>query len=444
MKKFITALLVLGGLTALLFWKGFRSNIFLSPPEIRGGVMRVADEKGDRLYYLTTQWEKRIFRTGSRSSSSSARTVGWCNTDLWELDATTAQPVVRRRLKREKANGDVVAMGMEQGIMWARIPELVGIRVSDGAIVVDKAKIEAANPSLANLVPKPPEAGIFLTESMQPLRFSPMGGMIVRLDDARWVRIDPLTLEATPSTEPRESWREEEENPNTPPRGMRGVTLAHGMDWYSMVRDITVARKGGGQEWLGLLADTELELMKERHTTTHQMDFTSPRRHRLYRAGLKKEETFMGARWIYENPTALPESPEFLMGGLLTSESGGLGSVNDKTALTGRDPDSVFVLSRDRLGDDGRMQIARIAGPEGRVVWSTPLPLSALSAWMPAETHAVMLGPCPSAERSPTAEKGENPSQHILSVDLKTGELKSFNPDLNRNWQVIGDGGAVR
>lgn len=73
----------------------------------------------------------------------------------------------------------------------------------------------------------------------------------------------------------------------------------------------------------------------------------------------------------------LPESPDFLMAGLLAAEAGGYQA---QTALWRRDPDSVFVLSRDRLGEEGRLQLARVAGPAGKPVWSTALPLSNMSA----------------------------------------------------------------
>jgi hypothetical protein len=32
------------------------------------------------------------------------------------------------------------------------------------------------------------------------------------------------------------------------------------------------------------------------------------------------------------------------------------------------------------------------------------------------------------------AEENENSSMQIVSIDLETGELKSFNPDLHRDW----------
>ncbi|WP_265594090.1 PA2928 family protein [Haloferula sp. BvORR071] len=431
MKKAPAVVLILVLVAAFLIWKRglFGTHIHLSTPEIMGGVVRTDGETGGRLYYLTSQWEKRIFRTSSRSSSST-RTEGRLNIDLWELDAATAQPVVRRRIKQAKVNGDAKAMGMEQGILWARIPELIGIRLSDGEIVADATKIEARNPTLAGLMPKPAQAGTFLTESMQPLKFSPQTGMIVRLDDARLVRIDPLTLEATPHKESQDSSKA---GPET--FGSKVVSISNGMDWWAMVRGLAIQAPAEGKngQWLGLLAETDLAMMQERHVISPQMDFSTPRRQKLHRAELKTVQEFLGAQLTFENPSVLAESPEFLMAGLLTQGSGG---TNGQSAMYRREPDSVFVLSRDRLGEQGRLQLARISGPKGTPVWATALPLSDMGAWLPGERYAVMLGPDPSAQHSPMAEEGENTVPQVIAIDLKSGEVKSFNPDLHRDWPV--------
>ena len=431
MKKALSiGLLVLVGLGLGWKWLGNPNRLHLSTPEILGGVVRTDTEAGARLYYLTSQWEKRVIRTSSSRSSSNVRTIGWLNVDFWELDATTAQPIARRRIKREKVNADSKALGMEQGVLWARIPELVGIRLTDGAIVVDPAKIEARNPGLAGLMPKPPQT-TFLTESMQPLKFDPQAGMIVRLDDAQEMRIDPLTHEATPYVATKAD-RGKSERPPTDSR-TAVISVAHGMDWRAMVRGLMTPRADGGGVWLGLLAETELAEMRERHAVSLEMDFTVPRRHRLYRGELTRIEGDLGARMEYRNLNALPESPEFLMAGLLTQYSS---RYNGQSALWRRDPDSVFVLSYDRLGDDGRLQLARISGPNGTSVWSASLPLSKLSAWIPGERHALMLGPNPSAKRSPMAEEGENPVMQVVAIDLVSGAVNSFNPDLHRDWPV--------
>jgi hypothetical protein len=421
-KALLIFLIILGGV--ILTWKLLANadQLFLSPPEILGGVVRTDDAAGGRLYYLTSQWEKRVSRIGGGRSSSSVRTVGWLNVDLWEVDTATAQPLHRRRIKREKVNADAKALGIEQGVLWARIPELAGIRLTDGAIVADRAKIEARNPGLAGLMPKPPQAAIFLTESMQPLKFDPQAGMIVRLDDARQVRIDPLTLVATPYVAPK---------PGSKPSQSAVISPSNGMDWWAMVRGLAITGPESGGEWLGLLADTDLATMRERHTVNPQMDFSVPRRQRLYRAELKQVKDFFGPRVEYREPVVLPESPEFLMAGLLTQGPSGS---NSQSALWRRGPDSVFVLSLDRLGDAGRLQLARISGPEGAPVWSVALPLSHMSAWVPGDQHALMLGPAPSAPRSPMAENDENPVMQIVAIDLNTGALSTFNTDLHRDW----------
>jgi len=434
-KKLLIFLCIVG--SVFLLWKkiGSASNLYLGTPEILGGVVLTDDAAGGRLYYLTGQWEKRMSRIGGGRSSSSVRTMSWLNVDLWELDAATAQPLARRRIKREKVNGDSKALGMEQGVLWARIPELVGIRLADGVIVADKAKIEARNPGLANLIPKPPEAVFFLTESMQPLKFDPQSGMIVRLDDARQVRIDPLTLEATPyvATQSKTTPPKLPENPTQATR-TAVISLSTGMDWRAMVRGLAMPQPDGGGVWLGLLAEPDLAMMREQHIVSDRMDFSVPGRQRLYRAEIKQiQQEFLGPRMAYQKPTALPEGPEFLMAGLLTQTSGGR---SGQSALWQQKPDSVFVLSHDRLGGEGRLQLARISGPKGAPVWSVALPLSAMSAWLPGETQALMLGPAPSAPRSPMAEDNENPGMHIVAINLDTGALNFFNTDLQRDWPV--------
>lgn len=434
MKK---ALLTLSLIVGFCFfaWKLLAKNsLFLATPEILGGVVRVDDGKGSRLFYLTGQWEKRIIRVGS-SRNTSSKTLSWHNVDLWEIDAASGQPLHRRRIKRDKVNADMKAMGTEEGILWARIPELVGIRLSDGQIVADKAKIEAKNPSIATLIPKPPGSAFFLTDSQQPLKFEPDTGMIVRLDDARMVRIDPVTLEATPHV-PRtsDSKSAAPTNPSAPPARSKVISPANGMDWYAMVRSLTVAKPGTLGTWLGLLSEDERAKLNERNAgVSYQMDFTTPRRHRLYRAELRKIEDFMSARIEYQNLEPLPDAPEFLMAGLLIE---GPVESDQPTAMWRREPDSVFVISRDRLGEEGRMQMARISGPKGVPVWSISLPISNLSAWIPGEKQAFILGPDPSAKRSPMAEENENTVFQILSIDLTDGKLSVFNPDFHRDWPV--------
>ena len=431
MKKIFPLLLLVAAL--LGFWKWFRyeGRTILSSPDILGGVVMVENAGVKRLFYLTSQWEKRVTFTSGRASST-RRTTSKLNVDLWELDTITAQPVSRRRIKRADVGADSKALGVEQGMLWARIPELVGIRLADGVVVVNQEKIVARNPAIAGIFPKPPEAAIFLPSSMQPLRYEVESGMIVRLDDAREVRIDPLTLEATPMVEAKS---DTEKSKGDAAAGMRlpVIPLSHGMEWNATVRGLSLPQTGANQQWLGLLTDLDLEMMREKKVISTQMDFTTPRRSRLYRATLQEVTGFFVTAIEHQNPTVLPDSPDFLMAGLLTQERS---HSSKKSAFWGREPDSVLVLSLDRLGEEGRLQLARVSSEKGVPVWSVNLPLSGLSGWFPGEHHALLLGPAPSAERSPMAEENDNSMQHVLSVDLATGAMQAFNPDLHRDWPV--------
>jgi|GEM_PF-2879700 len=429
-KSFLSIFLVLSAIVTGWIVFNRASGLQLDPAELLGGVVMTENAGAPRLYYLTSQWEK--LATWSRGrASASQNTTSWLNVDLWEIDATTAQPISRRRIKRDKVNADSKAIGLEEGVLWARIPELVGIRLADGAIVVDRETIAARNPSIADFLPKPPTT-FFLPDSMQPLKFTPEAGMIVRLDDARKVRIDPLTSEATPYIAANPDNNPPSEN-DSPTSRKKVISPSNGTDWRAMARGLLIPQNGVSDQWLGLLTAADLEQMKQHGVVSPRMDFTKPQRSRLYRAVLQEEGGFMGRGMLHQNPTLLTDSPDFLMAGLLTQE---LSDNNKAVAAWRREPDSVFVLSHDRIGEEGRLQLTRASSENGAPIWSVALPLSDLRAWIPQDRYALILGPAPTAERSPMAGENENSVTHILSVDLTTGAIQSFNPDLHRDWPL--------
>lgn len=427
----LLALLVIAFLVARI---GGRYS--LSPPDVRGGVVRLQDASGDRLYFLTTQWHQRKVSRYGRTITAQSRTISWLYTDLWVLDVATAQPVLRRRLKRAKVNPDSVAMGVDQGVLWARVPELIGIRLADGEIVADSVRIEARNPALAGLLPKPPESAIFLTQDMQPLKFIADVGLVILLADARRVHVDPLTLAATPYSAPDRRGAAIAAAAGQPgPRRIPLHGLSNGTDWRTLLRGLRLDSQSEVQPWMGLIADEELAdpATLGQHVIANWWDYSKPQRQRLYRAELRPVENAYGKVLGMMPPVPLPDTPEFVMGGLLTE---GESSWQTHPALRRRDPDSVFVLSRDRLGEGGHLQLARIAAPEGRVLWSGPLPLSDMSVWLPGERHALMVGPDSSAPRSAMAEENENPAMQIVSIDLVSGAVRNFSLDVHRDWPV--------
>lgn len=401
------------------------------PARVANGVLRVASDQGDRLAFLTSQWERRYVYVGGSRTGWSRRSVQHLHIDFWLIDLATARPLRRVRLVAAKQLGDVAVLGADRGILWARLPELIGVRLADGVVVADRARVAAANPALASVLPQPPAGALFLTSEQQRLRFTLAEGLVMLLDDGRRVRVDPSTLQAhalgpSADTDSRAA-------PH--PQRQRALGPAIGMQWSAMVRGLSIARTDRNLDWLGLVAEREVAQITRDRQTTSVTDFSRPERFKLYRGRLRPETTHFGVRHRLELVQPLPEAPEFLFAGLAVEDP----EVNPTRALWRREPDSVFVLHRDRLGDQGRWLLSRVAGPAGREVWRAELPLSNVGLWLPGgpnARHATLLGTWLSAPRSPWAEEREDPSMQIASVDLDSGAMAAFNLDVERSWPL--------
>ncbi len=118
----------------------------LQPAERRGALVR----NGDRLYLLTTQQE-RIVPLWFRLGATPRRPRELLHADLWAFDATTANPVWRKRLRTFEGGGSILfeLLGLDGGTLWLMLREPLGVTVSDGTVVADGQRIEAKNPSLA-------------------------------------------------------------------------------------------------------------------------------------------------------------------------------------------------------------------------------------------------------------------------------------------------------
>lgn len=396
-------------------------------PEIRGAPVRVEVDGQDRLYLLTTQWERHFSR--ARGATSERRVRSAVHLDLWTLDAATAQPLSRHRIRAKQADVHSRPLGVENGVLWAQIPELVGIRLADGRIVADAAAIEARNPALAGLLPASDTTAVHTSEAMRPLRFLPEAGLVLLLADARRVRIDALSLLATPFVE----------NSTASATGAIATTrreplamYSQGVIWQSRVRGLLI----GADQWLGLIADDELPDAQARGVLTEQLDYSVLRRYRLYRGVLREQGTFFGRQRRLVDLRALPDRPDFLMGGLLVA---GPARWEPQPALWRSDPDSVFVLAPDRLGAGARLHLSRVAADAGSG-WSVGLPIAELHAWLPAERHALLLGTAPDAPRSARAQPGDNPPQRVIAIDLHSGALRDFDLDAQRDWGLERSG----
>jgi hypothetical protein len=446
MRKLLVAIPLLLGIAWVVAAFLQRDSSFVyGPPQLAGGVVQVSLPQGERIVFMTTQWEKRVsYLGGGRYSSSSRRTWSKLQVDVWQLDANTAHPVRRTRIASADMLGDVAALGVERGVLWARLPDVVGIRLEDGSIVADRARIEAANPSLKGLLPVPAPGLYRLPDSMQRMRFSVAEGLVILLEDGRRVRLDPTTLQAS-AVVPRPA------NAPTPPpaadtQRLEMKRLATRMQWDALTRGLGMVAAGGAgssgssgassktstMQWLGLVAEHEVEQVGRDGTLTSVPNYATPARYRLYRGKIESQQSFMGVRQRFSLVAPLAEAPEWLQAGLLVERP----EANPRIALWRREPDSVFVLHRDRLGDDGRWTIERIAGPAGRSVWKAELPLSHFELWAPGERQALVAGGWRAAERHTSAEPNEDLVPQFAVIDYASGLRGVFNLDRQRDWPI--------
>jgi hypothetical protein len=124
---------------------------------------------------------------------------------------------------------------------------------------------------------------------------------------------------------------------------------------------------------------------------------------------------------VYSDYASLPAAPVFLAAGLLDRGEG-------DSPVWLRGPDSVLVLHRDRLGEEGRLRLARVAGPDGRVVWDAALPLSIVQSVMADEDRLVLFGrEYRPAESNRPHDPYHDADQRLVSIDPDDGRIVSFN-----------------
>jgi hypothetical protein len=92
-----------------------------------------------------------------------------------------------------------------------------------------------------------------------------------------------------------------------------------------------------------------------------------------------------------------------------------------------RDPDSVLVLHRDRIDDAGRLHVARMAGPDGRVLWDAALPLSIVQSVMPGTGPLVLFGRGYVEARSDAGDPYHTAHEWLIALDTATGAVRKFN-----------------
>ncbi|MEP6535968.1 MAG: PA2928 family protein, partial [Bryobacteraceae bacterium] len=318
-------------------------EFLLQPVQRLGSPLRA----GDRVYFLTEQRRERFL----------PKTADFA-VDLWAFDATTATPVWRKRLEIEiqRTTDGISILGAQGDTLWLLIPKgLAAASLATGDLLADPATMEARNPSLRGLLPR--EARFFQFDA---------AGLQLRAADGRDWRVDARSF----SVRPAETGEKPDTGAIAPAYFAPNGTLAF------QERGLLIPGR-----WLGLLNNKEANDLNDR-STVGGLDGES--RRRLWEARTKPARNIFGDYVAYSNFTPLGKS--YLAPGLLSSGPG------EHQPLLLRNPDSVLILYRDLLGEKGRLQVDRVAGPAGRILWTAPLPISVLQSVLPGSKSLVLYG----------------------------------------------------
>ena len=366
----------------------FAPSFKLTPPAPFGAPLR----DGNRLYMLTGQWKSIYDYTGdsSRMFTSTDLLV-----DFWAIDALTDKPVYRRRLQKvdHGAMQGRQILGLQNKTLWVLMPTgLHAIDKETGAFAADPESLQRLNPELRGLLPVEPQFYSF-SES----------GLTVKTADAKVWHIHPDTFLVSRAPIPFLG------------KGIVPPYVTPQATYAFLERGFDI-----GSKWLGLLNAEEAVTFGKNHAIGG-LDYQS--RRPLYAADISKVQTFFGPQNRYSNFKALTE--EFLGPGILSDHR----PTGQHALLYRRDPDSLFVLHSDRLGEDGRLQLTRVAGPSGKVLWNTPLRLSVLQCLMQDEQSLVLFGVV-YRRLDPNARVKTDPMHTatalLLSVNWATGAFSAF------------------
>jgi hypothetical protein len=162
---------------------------------------------------------------------------------------------------------------------------------------------------------------------------------------------------------------------------------------------------------------------------------TAPVPYRLWSAKVKKVSAAprdwpkelpdrWGTRDQFSDYQALPEAPPFLRAGLL-------GDGTSPNPFWVRDPDSVVVLYHDKLGPTGRLHVARVTGPAGKLAWDAALPVDDVAAALfgPEGQHArsiAFVGTEPNAAHDRESELSRERHEKVVAVDVASGAVAAF------------------
>lgn len=168
-----------------------------------------------------------------------------------------------------------------------------------------------------------------------------------------------------------------------------------------------------------MLTDDEAKFLGEHDTVGESYEDV---RRKMWSAKLEKTTEFLGERLHYRDLSPVPGTADYLGGKFLREYE----RSSQLTAIRLADPDSVLLLSRDRLGEAGKLRLARVAVADGKTLWDASLPLTEIQSVRHLEKSVLLFG-IEHIEGDPEIRDSLRDSpRRLVAVDLVTGTPQAF------------------
>jgi len=348
-KSLAALVLVIGA--AILFWFALPATRVFEAFEMHGGPVVVSTATDPTVLVLTSHFETPRFTSTRYSYARKSRLH-------WDLFAYSATDLSRRWITRlasvqqGQRTLDAALLGVSNGTAWVLADGLMAVSVRDGRVIGDAAMIESRNAALRGLMPA----------TRRQMSFDD-GLVLVAADGQRW-RIHDETLIATRDTAVTKATAS----------GLpisRATASGHFLPLRLSVQHQAFKSRSYvvGDTWYGLMHPSEVE---QQRTDPHTQDFRLGLRYRLWAAPLR--DTVNRFRDRVRRPddyAPRAQSPEFLLGGLLTLADG-----EAREGVVGiANPTRFLVLHQNRI-DAAATQTLTCVGLDGQVCWNAPLDVS--------------------------------------------------------------------
>ena len=396
------------------------SGTRFEPPEVQGPPLMVAVDGKPLLLVLTKQEERRVRRTsGGRNSSSTERRDTLFHFDLRAYEPLTATPLWRARLvtfndpkmstsaRVTRIIGSATSgslLGQEGDRVWLQIAESpIAVAARDGALRVDAAAIEAANPDLAGRLPS--EARFYGFDR----------GLYVQAADARrWVVRGP----------------EAKAEPWVPaaPAAASAPLKANGMPKVIPLRPV-----GDAPARQAVINGRRIGLYSPNEAAAAANDPFGDRLaypYSIMDEGAASRRSF----WVVQSAQVRRFDERFeriqrlepIAGGAVYLRGRFLKQLPGETPLPAKDPDGSFVWHSSRTDDAGRLSLTRL-DTELNPLWTAVLPVSESGTanrvryWLLGQQLAVM------GEWRREIDHQVRRQPYLVSIALSDGTMVTHN-----------------